>query len=510
MARAFAAVVALLLAFPNAARAIHHNVTLLGATQCTNANVIQLARVRMNGPGENHWNNCVSLTFQNAAGVQTGVFAFHQDPPAGNGLVVGVGTAELASTPGAPPIDLIIPSSLMNPTGSVCYHGIKGNTHIPTGQGCQAVDFCVPVTQATCGCDGLPNSGKTLDRCGVCGGNGSTCGCGNGIVDPGEQCDGGACCSASCTFLPATTVCRAAAGDCDLAETCTGVSNACPADASKAAGTTCTDDGNPCTLDVCDGASTTCRHPAGNAGAVCRPAASPCDLAEACDGTSATCPADAFAAAGTPCRGAAGECDVAELCSGTGPNCPADAKQPAGTACTDDGNPCTADQCDGTSITCRHPAGNAGALCRPAAGICDLAENCNGTSAACPPDGFAPSTVVCRAASGVCDVAEFCPGSGPTCPGDSVGPAGTACPDDGNACTLDQCDGTSVACQHPPASAGTVCRPAAAPCDVAEVCDGTGGNCPGDSFLSAAIECRPAAGPCDVAEFCPGNGATWP
>src|SRR5207244_11687550 len=129
---------------------------------------------------------------------------------------------------------------------------------------------------------------------------------------------------------------------------------------------------------------------------------------------------------------------------------------------------------------------------------------------ACPRDGCAPSTAVCVAASGVCDVAEFCPGSGPTCPGDSVGPAGTACPDDGNACTLDHCDGTSVACQHPPASAGTVCRLAVAPCDVAEVCDGTGGNCPGGSFLSAATECRPAAGPCDVAEFCPGNGPTCP
>jgi len=510
LARAFAAAVALLLAFPNAARAIHHNVTLLGETQCTNDTAIQLVRVRMDSPDAFSWNNCVKLTFQNAAGVLTGEFAIHQDPPAGNGLVVGIGTAELASTPGAPPIHLVIPSNLMNPNGSVCYRGIKGNTHIPDGRGCSAIDLCVPVTQATCGCDHLPNSGKTLDRCGVCGGNGSTCGCGNGIVDPGEQCDGGPCCSASCTFLPATTVCRAAAGDCDLAETCTGVSNACPADASKAAGTTCTDDGNPCTLDVCDGASTTCRHPAGNAGAVCRPAASPCDLAEACDGTSTTCPADAFAAAGTPCRGAAGECDVAELCSGTGPNCPADAKQPAGTACTEDGNPCTADQCDGTRVTCQHPAGNAGAVCRPAAGICDLAESCDGARPACPPDGFAPSSVVCRAAAGVCDVADLCPGNGPTCPADSVGPAGTACPDDGNACTLDQCDGTSVTCRHPPASAGTVCRPAGAPCDVAEVCDGTGGNCPGDSFLSAATECRPAAGPCDVAEFCPGNGPTCP
>ncbi|TMB42282.1 MAG: hypothetical protein E6J55_16435, partial [Deltaproteobacteria bacterium] len=209
---------ALLLAFPNAARAIHHNVTLLGETQCTNDTAIQLVRVRMDSPDAFSWNNCVNLTFQNAAGVQTGVFAVHQDPPAGNGLVVGIGTAELASTPGAPPIHLVIPSTLMNPNGSVCYRGIKGNTHIPDGRGCSAIDLCVPVTQATCGCDHLPNSGKTLDRCGVCGGNGSTCGCGNGIVDPGEQCDGGPCCSASCTFLPATTVCRAAAGDCDLAE----------------------------------------------------------------------------------------------------------------------------------------------------------------------------------------------------------------------------------------------------------------------------------------------------
>src|SRR5213080_1527691 len=359
------AALALLLPFPNVARAIHHNVTVLGDTQCTNDTAIQLLRVRQDSPDASSWNNCVKLTFQNAAGALTGEFALHQDPPAGNGFVVGIGTAELASTPGAPPIHIVIPSNLMTPGGTVCYQGIKGNVHIPSGQACSTVNLCVPVTQATCGCDHLPNSGKTLDKCGVCGGNGSTCGCGNGIVDPGEQCDGGPCCSATCTFLPATTVCRAAAGACDLVETCTGASDACPADASKAAGTTCTDDGNPCTLDVCDGASTTCRHPAGNAGAVCRPAASPCDLAEACNGTSTTCPGDAFAPAGAPCRGAAGECDVAELCSGTGPNCPADAKQPAGTACTEDGNPCTADQCDGTRVTCQHPAGNAGAVCRP-------------------------------------------------------------------------------------------------------------------------------------------------
>ena len=504
------AALALLLPFPNVARAIHHNVTVLGDTQCTNDTAIQLLRVRQDSPDASSWNNCVKLTFQNAAGALTGEFALHQDPPAGNGFVVGIGTAELASTPGAPPIHIVIPSNLMTPGGTVCYQGIKGNVHIPSGQACSTVNLCVPVTQATCGCDHLPNSGKTLDKCGVCGGNGSTCGCGNGIVDAGEQCDGGPCCSASCTFLSATTVCRLAAGECDVAETCTGTSTTCPADASKAAGTPCTDDGNVCTRDVCDGASTICRHPAGNAGAICRGATSACDVAEVCDGTTATCPADAFATAGTLCRGSAGECDTAEVCSGAGPNCPADTKLAAGTTCTDDGNPCTVDQCDGTRIACQHPPGNAGALCRAAAGVCDVAESCDGTSAACPADRFAPSTTQCRAPAGVCDSAELCPGNGPVCPADTVQPAGTACPDDGKACTLDRCDGTAVTCQHSPASAGSVCRPAAGPCDVAEACDGTAADCPGDSFVSAATECRVATGPCDVAELCPGNGPACP
>src|SRR5207249_10693446 len=116
--------------------------------------------------------------------------------------------------------------------------------------------------------------------------------CGNGIVDPGEQCDGGTCCSASCTFLASGTVCRVAGGDCDVAEACSGASGACPADAKKAAGTACTDDGNVCTVDQCDGSNVTCQHPAGNGGTVCHASTGACDPAETCSGTSATCPAD--------------------------------------------------------------------------------------------------------------------------------------------------------------------------------------------------------------------------
>src|SRR5438309_1672374 len=90
----------------------------------------------------------------------------------------------------------------------------------------------------------------------------------------------------------------------------------------------------------------------------------------------------------------------------------------SGTACTDDGNPCTADTCNGTSDACQHPAGNAGAGCRPAAGVCDTAETCTGASAACPTDLFQPATTVCRASAGVCDTAENCTGSSAACPPD--------------------------------------------------------------------------------------------
>src|SRR5207244_4178374 len=156
-------------------------------------------------------------------------------------------------------------------------------------------------------------------------------------------------------------------------------------------------------------------------------------------------PADGFLSSSTICRAAAGDCDLAESCPGNGPNCPADAKKTNGTACTSDGNPCTLDQCDGTNVTCQHPAGNAGADCRASAGACDVAETSTGTSTTCPADGFASSSTQCRASAGECDPAENCPGNGPNCPADAKSAAGTACTADSNPCTLDQCTGRGKA-----------------------------------------------------------------
>src|SRR5439155_1094447 len=159
------------------------------------------------------------------------------------------------------------------------------------------------------------------------------------------------CCSTSCRFRPSTRLCRAAFGECDVAENCTGTSATCPDDAKKAADTACTADTNPCTLDVCDGSSNACTHPAGNQGTVCRAGVGPCDAAETCTGTSITCPADAVQPAGFVCRAAAaGGCDVAETCDGSSVSCPTDAFLPSST------------------------------VCRASAGVCDAAENCTGTS----------------------------------------------------------------------------------------------------------------------------------
>ena len=226
-----------------------------------------------------------------------------------------------------------------------------------------------------------------------------------------------------------------------------------------------------------------------------------------CNGSSLSCQ-HATGNAGATCRAAAGDCDISEVCSGTSSSCPGDAKKASGVACPDDGNACTRDQCDGTNAACQHPAGNAGSVCRAAGGDCDIAETCSGTSA--------------------------------TCPSNAKQANGAACPDDGNACTRDQCDGTNVACQHPAGNAGSVCRAAGGDCDIAETCSGTSATCPTNAKKAngaacpddgnactrdqcdgtnvvcqhpvgnAGAICRVAFGSCDVPETCTGTSTACP
>lgn len=161
--------------------------------------------------------------------------------------------------------------------------------------------------------------------------------CGNSIVEGGEQCDdgntaAGDCCSMTCLFEAAATVCRAAAGACDLEEKCTGTSARCPGDV-KGSG-------------------------------VCRPAAGVCDVAERCDGLAAECPVDAFST--QVCRAAAQSCDLAEQCDGSSAECPANATAADETSCGE-ANVCRAGACVVKPVTeppkgCGCTSGNAGGL----------------------------------------------------------------------------------------------------------------------------------------------------
>ena len=142
--------------------------------------------------------------------------------------------------------------------------------------------------------------------------------CGNGILDPGEQCDDGNlddgdCCSSSCTL--------------------------------DAAGTLCADEGNVCTDDVCDGAGTCQRLP--NAGT--------CD-----DGL--FCTDGDVCSGGTCVPGPPVDCSSLDsqcadgVCDDVLDSCIAD-PLPDGTAC-DDGMTCTTDQCVSGTCVGSSPCGD--------------------------------------------------------------------------------------------------------------------------------------------------------
>jgi hypothetical protein len=72
-------------------------------------------------------------------------------------------------------------------------------------------------------------------------------------------------------------------------------------------------------------------------GTECRAAAGICDVAETCTGDQATCPQNGFVASGTECHASAGACDPNEQCTGALFYCPGDvtnASNPVGNSVT--------------------------------------------------------------------------------------------------------------------------------------------------------------------------------
>ncbi|MDI3287929.1 hypothetical protein QHF83_31745, partial [Polyangium sp. 15x6] len=365
---------------------------------------------------------------------------------------------------------------------------------LPNGAACNVAEECT--------------SGFCID--GVC----CNSACGSGVSTDCQACSvtQGAAMNGTCGPAVSGTVCRAANGGCDVAETCNGSSTSCPSNKYIAAGTICRGAAGPCDVtETCSGNGAACPADViAPAGTSCRPSEGACDEAEFCTGSGVVCPDDVFKPAGTTCRAQAGVCDVAESCTGDAAACPTDTLKPAGTTCRAAAGACdVAESCTGSSVAC--PANTylpTGTTCRASAGACDVAEVCPGNGASCPGDTFLAAGTNCRAAAGACDVAEVCPGNTAACPGDVLVPAGTTCRAAAGVCDIAEvCTGASGACPNDVLQGPMVmCRPAAGPCDVAESCDGANVACPLDFVADVMTVCRPAAGPCDVPEKCDGVG----
>jgi len=312
--------------------------------------------------------------------------------------------------------------------------------------------------------------------------------CADGTQCKNGFCTGGVCCNVACTGdcqsctiagamgictnKPATTVCRDSKGDCDPAETCTGTSGTCPADALR------------------------------DASFVCRPVAGVCDQPETCTGSSPTCPAtNVFKSASTTCRAAADLCDEAETCTGTSADCPANGFKPPGFTCRAAADLCDqADTCNGSSASCPNAFKSASTVCRPSAGPCDLAENCSGSSASCPTDLFRQSGFVCGlAGDAICDPADTCTGSSAACPA-NVAPTNTPC---SNGMCGAKCNSGGVC------SGGSNCAP--------YTCNGPAGcftNCMTDDQCVIGNICTGPASPTSAGTCAPppglvGGNGTW-
>lgn len=363
--------------------------------------------------------------------------------------------------------------------------------------------------------------------------------CGDGILHPSEQCDdgntvAGDCCSPTCTFVAAGTVCRTSAGQCDIAEMCTGNSGVCPTDGLAADGTTC-NDGNACSqTDACQTgtcigsnpvvctASTQC-HIAG----ICNPTTGVCSNPQVPEGTACSdgngCTQTDFCVNGG-CLGvnpvvcsASDQCHVAGTCNPTTGVC-SNPTAPEGKACSD-GDACSQTDtcingiCNGANpVVCSasdqcHDTGT----CNPATGTCSNPKLADGTP--CNDGDGCTQTDACQtgACAGgdpvVCTASDQCHGTG-SCDSLSgkcsnpVLPEGTAC-NDNDACTkLDACSAGKCNGKDP-----VICA-ASDQCHAVGTCDSVTGMC-SDPAASDGTACNDDNA-CTVGETCQSGACGMP
>ncbi len=186
---------------------------------------------------------------------------------------------------------------------------------------------------------------------------------------------------------------------------------------------------------------------------------------------------------------------------------------PVDPTCTpvDDGNPCTADECQNGQTT--HVPLAPGALCADA-NVCNGTETCDGagtcqagtplvvddenpcTADSCDPTGGVTNVPVAAGTAcdddDVCNGAEFCDAEG------ACQDAPDLDPDDGNPCTTDSCD-PITGVSNVPVAIGTSCADADV-CNGEETCSASGTCEPGtplvvdDGNICTTDSCDPVSG----------------
>ena len=298
--------------------------------------------------------------------------------------------------------------------GRVCTTNDDCNSGI-----CQQGVCCSTTCTGTCrscalpgsegACTNVPERQDPLDQCPDTGA--ASCG-------TDGTCDG----AGACRFYAKGTTCRAIAGACDVAETCAGGGAPCPTDGFLR--------GNVCRAVGWElrRRGDLQRHQRGLSGGCARARRAPCaarlagicDVAETCSGTSAACPADAFA------PGDAGLSRVGrsvrrrrDLQRGSG-GLPARRFRGRRHRLSRAGRRVVTSP---RAAPVRRRRARPTASSRPgpsatrAVDLCDAPETCSGVGRRrARPMRWCAAGTVCRGSAGVCDVAETCTGSSTACP----------------------------------------------------------------------------------------------
>jgi RHS repeat-associated protein len=354
-----------------------------------------------------------------------------------------------------------------------------------------AAGVCEGSNSITCSAQDQCHDAGTCDTAtGICSNppkpNGAACSDGNSCT-ASDVCGGGACTAGSpvpvddnnpCTtdgcdpskgvvHLPLPSGASCSDGNiCNGNETCNGAGT-CQAGAPPPLS-----DGNACTVDTCD--ATGIHHTA-------LPAGTSCTDGNACNG-SETCSAAGLCQPGMPPNLNDNNTCTLDACDPVAGV--THTPLPAGTSCTD-GNACNGSETCSAAGTCQPgtpPVVDDGNLC--------TADNCN------PLQGVTHTPLPGAPCSdgNACNGLEICDAAGLTCQ-----PGQPLVISDNNPCTTDACDPKIGVVSHTPVTAGTSCSDGNA-CNGAETCTAVGNCAPGsppsleDNNPCTTDACDPASG----------------